>query len=274
MATVLTMLYPHGYTVRENPVAGSIDMFGVLAVEEDVPKPFDGTASTSDTLFVSGWAIDPQYEALAAGVIVTLGDACVEADYGSERPDVGRSFGNERLSASGFRGVIAPRPDDTGPHEVRVLAVGIDGRTLFPIGSRPVSIVAGSASLQMGTLAEAEFAAFDITAGRGGRAQRGETFEVSGWAYDRRAGSSIRGVFLVVDGVNVTYGAVGKARPSIADGIADRPSFASGFKIRFDTFGLTMGSHRLQIGFVSADGALRQIVDLAEALEILSPLAC
>jgi hypothetical protein len=270
MATILTYLYPQAYTFSDARSAGVIDEAAVRAAPGAAPVPLGAVISANETVVVRGWAIDPSRKQLAAGVILTLGDACSEAAYGVPRHDVATHFCNEALTASGFRGAICPAREQRGSHELQVFAVGIDGTSAYRVGSPiALTIVDGSAKIVVSTPLRPGFAVYHVDRGPGERVPRGDTLTVSGWAYDRVAGAPVRGVFLTIDDTNLVHGLVGFARPDVVPVLHGKSTEASGFLVNFDTTGLTVGNHQARIGFISADGITQESFALARGVEIL-----
>ena len=84
-------------------------------------------------LRISGWAVDPRRNRLAAAVMVTVGQKTYPARYGEERPDVASYLKNPSLSACGFAVDIPRDAIAKGTHEVS-LRVVTDGHETFAPG--------------------------------------------------------------------------------------------------------------------------------------------
>ncbi len=285
MPTALTLLFPDGYVVGQGPVAGHIDDVLVLDESSGFTTEFDGSISCDGTLLVRGWGVDATRGLPAAGIVVTLGDAMVEAAYGDTRTDVAELYGDARLAPTGFRASIAPSATARGPSELRAYVVSSDAREIAQIlGSREVHVVRGDAGVTFGEPSPAGLAAYAIdewkAVGVGDHqhgddllvVRRGTVVALRGWAIDSAAKRPVRGVYLIVDGRDVVRGATGRRRDDVAATYGSEALGTAGFEIRFDTTGLVAGVHRLSLGLVSWDGAAHQRVELSQSLEIAPTL--
>jgi hypothetical protein len=98
----------------------SIDQIGVTRA------PF-GTSPIrlrrSKAFKISGWAIDQQRTAAAAGVDIAVDEALFPTFFGADRPDVATFYGNAVYRRSGFTGEIPPSTLTPGAHQVSLRVI-------------------------------------------------------------------------------------------------------------------------------------------------------
>jgi hypothetical protein len=285
MPTALTLLFPDGYALGNGGAAGRIDQVQVYDESGNSGPVFDGSIASNGTLFVRGWGLDATRGLPAAGILVTLGDAVVEAVYGDARTDIAELYGDGRLAKTGFRATISPGASVTGPAELRAYVVSSDAREITHLGgSTEIHVVRGDAAVTFDTPMQPGLAAYAIDAWNAVPVaerspahdllvvKRGTLVALSGWAIDAAAQRPVRGVYLIVDGCDVIRGSIGRRRDDVAAEFGSDALLAAGFEIRFDTTGLASGVHRLSLGMVSWDGAAHDRVELRQRLEVLPAL--
>lgn len=117
------------------PMLGSID--GVNDVT--APKAHSTVVIQTDKITISGFAVDPVNEDLAAGVVVMIGEKFFVAIYGGDRPDIAKALNNPKYVKSQFYVEVPKALIGKGIHELKIRVIA-NNRSGYYASTEPVNL--------------------------------------------------------------------------------------------------------------------------------------
>ena len=223
-------------------------------------------------LYLRGWVFTPPAQPASEVFMLIGADVAAPVIYGDARWDIAAHYEDPNVERVGFRGVFPLTGLPLGSYDIRMAAFVpntddyhlldrderfevVESRHLFP----------GKFVAPKGNI---EVSVDSIETYTGQRPQRGslsvrrgETVAIRGWAVDRERSSAAGGVFALIDGKEYIGGVHGLPRHDVALALDMFGARRCGFTIRVSIRGLTIGSHKLQIVTLAADGVSYSVVD-------------
>ena len=199
------------------------------------------TLPQTDTLFVSGWAGDPQDGSESNVKIYIDGVLQATPTTGVSRPDVASSPGNSAYATSGFNLYVAGSKLTVGSHTATAVVTDTAGltTTLNPLSFTVTAVYYPP----VGNLEQA----IDATTSASTVQQPDQLF-VSGWAGDPQDGSPLSNVQVYIDGNAAGSVTTGVARPDVS------AYTNSGYTFYYNSSSIAAGSHSVTVVAVNSKG--------------------
>ena len=260
----------HKVTVLASDSLGNSVTFGPISFTVTAAPPFgileqardnltgSTTVSTSDSLLVAGWAVDPSTGTSLKSVTVYIdGAAQGTPTLGIPRPDVVSALGNPAYLNCGYEASYPVAGLGSGAHKVTVVAVDAGGlsTTFGPLAFTVTTTPPASLPL-LGSLEQV----LDATTAETPISQLDSVY-IAGWVADPNSGATLNSLSVKVDGValsNITL-TTGIARTDVAE-IYGNAYLNSGFTGYFPASSLAAGTHSVT---VVATDSLNNTITLA-----------
>ena len=199
------------------------------------------TVSSTDSLFISGWAADPTDGSPLSKVQIYIDGNPIGAPMlGISRPDVASYYSNPAYANSGFQLTYPAGSLSVGTHIVKAVATN-GGNLSTTLGSITINVTVVYAS-PIGNLETAVDQSTGATA-----IPSSDTLFVSGWIGDPADGSPMTNVKVYLDGVSIGTPTLGIARQDVAN-YYNNPAYAnSGFNLSYAASLITPGSHMITV---------------------------
>jgi lysozyme family protein len=197
------------------------------------------TVGLSDSLLVSGWAVDPHDGAPVTSVNILIdGNPAGSATVGQVRPDVAAAYGNPAYQNSGWSFTYAVSSLSVGPHTVT--AVASDSASLSAtLRTLNFNVAATSTGPPFGWVDQAIDARTRSTT-----VAQSDSLLITGWAVDPQTGAPVSSVRILIDGNLIDTAALGVARPDVA-AVYGKLATLSGWTFTYGARNLTIGTHTL-----------------------------
>ena len=250
-------------------IRGNLDeLYFIDPLGRDLDPQRDRTVPEGATLYLRGWAYFTDPERAAAGIVAAIDDGPrFDLSYNQNRPDVALALGLTSVSVIGFHGMWSLARLERGAHALHLFALDpLSGEAVEIDGGHPFEIVAGSyAFAPQRKLENAMALTFDYLkdataedetpAAPPLRVARGRTVLAHGWAIDLVHRTAASDVYALIDGTTYVRGIVGWRREDAAQSVGVEEAWRCGYIVRIPTTDLAVGTHRIEIRAVSADGA-------------------
>ena len=215
-----------------NSPAGANPLIGcsTVTVTNQAPRgSLDVVTAGSGTIYVAGWAFDPDTTAAIPVHVYVDGKAAAAVGAAGSRPDVARVYGQG--GTSGFSTTVGAT---NGAHQVCVYAINTPAGPNPMLGCRNVSVANA-----------APRAALDIV-----NVASPQQVQVRGWAFDTDSAQPIS-VRISVDGAAVRTVTANGSRPDVARvfGVRDTTGYDT-------SIALTAGSRQVCVDSLDASTAL------------------
>jgi hypothetical protein len=214
------------------------------------------TVAESDSLLVSGWAVDPEDGAPVSSVtILTGGRIYGTATLGIARPDVAARFNNSNYLNSGWTFTMPAADLNLGYHGIVAVATDALGlTTTFKMHGIDVSTTRVDGP-PFGSLDKAVDAATGLTT-----VSQSDNLFVAGWAADYHDAAPVHQVSVLIDGAAVGNATLGFARPDVAR--------KNGARYRNSGWEFTMAAASLSVGQHTVTAVATDSLGLSTQLQI------
>jgi hypothetical protein len=202
------------------------------------------TVSSSDSIYINGWAADPTDGSPVTSVLIYIDGVSVGAPtLGISRPDVASYYNNPAYANSGFTLNYPASGLSAGTHSITAVATNGGGvkTTLGPLTITVNVVVTYPAPL--GNLETADDASTGSTT-----VQSTDSLYVSGWLADPTDGSPLGTIKLLIDGSSVAGTLTkGISRPDVASYYSNSSYTNSGYTFTYPASGLSVGTHQITV---------------------------
>lgn len=269
----LSALSQHSGTTRF-----SIDTINQLPVHKHSDSTPVSLAANTESLIVTGWAIDMQADSPASAVYVDIDGTLYPTLYGNDRQDVAEFLQNPAYTPCGFLAHIPISTVGPGQHTLSLKIVASDGKTWYGSDSSlPVHVGSPTEPTEPTTLPaqppdlsslnlRSHSTRFSIdTINQETVYNRDENtplriptdtrvLTISGWAVDIPADSPASAVYVDIDGTLYPT-QYGSNRQDVADFLEDRAYTPCGFHTEIPISAVGPGQHTLSLKIVASDGS-------------------
>ena len=199
------------------------------------------TVSTTDSIFISGWAADPVDGSPLNSVVVYIDGASVGSPtLGGSRPDVASAYSNPAYTNSGYQLSYPAGSLSTGSHSITVTGTNKAGiSTTFGPLTISVAVVYPA---PVGNLEQA------VDSGNGASTiPTSDKLYISGWIADPTDGSPMTNVTVFIDGKSIGAPTLGVSRPDVAAYYNNSAYANSGFNLTYAASSIAPGVHSITV---------------------------
>jgi hypothetical protein len=234
-----------GYSTTYGPVAITVTTayaapFGYLDYAVGLSSGTT-TIAPSDSLNLSGWAVDPLDGSPVASVKVYADSTLIgPAATGYARADVAAYYNNSAYTNSGYAFTYSASYFSSGNHTITVVATNSHG----------ISTTIGTATINVPVVYPQPRGYLDKAvdaAGGSSTMPAGHTLLLSGWAADFIDGSPMSNVVASIDGTPIGTPTLDLYRGDVAAAYSQPTWNYSGFSMTYNTTGLATGTHSVTV---------------------------
>ncbi len=206
------------------------------------------TVSTSNSLFVQGWAADVTDGAPVSNVKVYLDGNLIGTPTVVARPDVASAFSNSAYTNSGYQLTYSAASLSVATHSVTVVASDSGGRsTTFG----PIPFTVTSAPPPSPPFGNLESATDSVTGST--TVSTSDSLFVQGWVADATDGAPVSNVKVYLDG-NLIGTPTVVARPDVASAFSNGAYTNSGYQLTYSAASLSVATHSVTAIAIDSGG--------------------